>query len=687
MKHSANPRHLRLLPFVLASTFAASGCSRATGTGIPQFPSENALARIQSSPAPTPEAVFQRLPANVDRWELATPLPDTIGPQTYAGPDAELRAIAERYEADPKRRRLTEGMSCYAREHGRFWLAHQGSPPEDIQRFVAARCGTSIGAVETQFRYRERAGGEPLPSSASYRSELEDMLADAPADALMGAWVGADELHEIAIVVTGTTEVELEPVSMATANATHVDIVGRLHATPGWVTGHATRGTRGYSACQPLPSHEGRRLALRCPVDPSDEYALIEVFGAAKGELLGHSMLSLMVLPGSGTPSASPPSPASSPTPRLPVVDVQRTAEVGATGTLAAAGVLAAPAVQRPTVQTPSVQTPHDHRAGPQVQSPRGLQPAPPTTPSTQAPPAAAPAPSVGTTAPVIPSAPVAPSERARVYQAATLSLPVSSGDHEPTSYLAAINHLRREEGLQPLQLERVQSDVVEGLLPHYLAAQGEGNRKQAEEIALGVMAGYQVRGTIRDAGLLSFVGHDSWSIERSLCAALLSPAYRATVLDPDDRALALGSIADASLGARAFMLVSYQFFVERSYELEQAALLEEIDRQRAARGLGPVIPLVGPQTDALLRESADRVQRGEIEPIDELGELLQVFVDSSGRSFQGQVIGTLVLDGWRPELPRDLLRAEEAYVAIVITHRQVPGSAWGEHVVMMLFG
>lgn len=560
---------------------ASLGCGRTATTSVPRFPTEDELAEIQSAPRPSSKALFPEPAAAADHWQLASPLPTTTTTAAYAGPDPVLRQLAARYASDGDRR-VTEGMSCYAHEQGRFFLAHGKGPAEDIEAFMATRCG-SVTRGLVRFQYRERSAGAPPATIASVSGEVDALVSSTPRGSLVGVWVGSNDRYDMVSVATAVPEVELDAVPITLVAAGFVDVTGTIAFTPDRVESFVTRGDRGYARCEPLPGHAKRSLALRCPVSPSDAYAVVEVYAARPGEVLARSILSLMVLP---------------------------PAPVGA----------------------------------------------------------------------------VVSGERVQEYRAPVLTLPVDAGDHSAASYLASLNSLRRQQLLEPMSLSQPQSEMVEDLLPHYLAARSEGDAQLSDQIALGMFAGWKVSGTIRDASLYTYEGHHSSSIERSLSAALFSPSYRAIAFDPAHDVLALGALADETREARAYMLLTYDLFEPRAYVAERAALLDALDRERAALGRGPVQRIEGPKTDAVFFESVGRIQSGTADPVEELERVLQVFVDTTNLGFQGQVLATLVLDGWQPEFPRDLLHADHARVAMMVTHRKAPGSTWGEHVVMMLY-
>ncbi|HEX2486016.1 MAG TPA: hypothetical protein VHQ66_11980, partial [Myxococcota bacterium] len=122
----------------------------------------------------------------------------------------------------------------------------------------------------------------------------------------------------------------------------------------------------------------------------------------------------------------------------------------------------------------------------------------------------------------------------------------------------AALGAVRKREGLRPLVLSRPQSEVADELAPHVLApALGAGSPAAADLAALGLVAGWGVGGAVRGAGLATGLVIGALDAGRFVDAALERPSGRASLLDPDARVLAVGTLTSKSPPALAGVAVT----------------------------------------------------------------------------------------------------------------------------------
>lgn len=541
------------------------------------FPNESVLEEIAARPRPAPETLLGAKVAAAEAWTLHGPGATETADRDYAGPDANATALAAVAAGDGKGRRVTSGMQCFAEELGRFVLAHGNPPAKDIEAFIAARCGTTV--MHPSFEV-EREGlfppeGFVLPRD---RDGLGTLVGSLPAGAHMGVWIGREGEHTMQALAFGVPEVELEPLPVASGREGWVELRGRLWWEPESLVGYSTLGAWGSSHCQPLHGAAASppSFALRCPVSPQDEQAVIELHAVPRGRLLGRTVLRVVVSPRGSVPNA---------------------------------------------------------------------------------------------------------------YRAPTLSLPVSKGEHDQTAMVTAINALRHDAGLRPVSAAAGQTQVVDRLLPHLLAAVDDPTQAElADQITLGIIAGWRVEGSVRSGQFLLGTSHHDWSLERELAAQLFSPAARAHLLDPDTATLAYAAVADDALGMRRSLVAGYRLFVDRDYSAEITAFYDLVDRQRAVRGLAPILRVDAEKDRALLLRTAERVRKGQLEPGAAMDQLLQHYVDENSRSFQGLMLHPYTLEGWSPELEGDLVTAGQVAAAVVVSHWSPPGSAWGRQLVLVVF-
>jgi hypothetical protein len=470
------PQRHRLLrsSYVLAACLCASACAgegrdarepssrRSRASVDDPFPAEAELEEIAARPTPAPEKLFGAKIAAADAWTLHGPGATETADHAYAGDDPNALALATVAAGEGKGRRVTAGMQCFAEEIGRFALVHGDSPALDIADFIAARCGTTV--VRPMFTVRPDGlfppDGLSLPRD---RDGLATRVASLRAGAHLGVWMGREGERTVQVVAFGVPDVELEPVPLASGRLGWVELRGRVAWDIDQLIGRVTQGALGFATCEPQPgvAVTPPELALRCPVAPQDEAAVIELFATPRGRLLGKEVLRVIV-------------------------------------------------------------------------SPRG----------------------------VVPNA----------YRAPVLSLPVSEGEHDLTAVVTAVNALRHRAGLRPVSAAAEQTVVVEGLLPHLAAATADPSQTAlADQIALGLMAGWRVEGNVRSGQFFFDGSHHGWSLERELAAKLSSPVARAKLFDPDAAAVAYATIDDEARGLRRSLVASYQLFSDRDYTPEIA--------------------------------------------------------------------------------------------------------------------
>lgn len=580
------PLHTQLLLALAASLLAACTPSRTTTspsdprtplTLDDPFPKPAVLEEIAARPRPAPEQLFERKLAAAETWTLHGPGATETAEHDYSGTDPNANALATAAARDPEGRRVTAGMQCFAEELGRFLLAHGDPPAADIEAFIAARCGTTVTRPAFQARPSELfpPDGLVLPRD---REGLDTLLASLPAGTHMGLWLGREGDRTMQVFAFGVPEVELEPVPLASGARGFVELRGRLRWEAEVLRGQATKGALGFSICQPLPGAmvSPPAFALRCPVSPQDELAVIELHAVPRGRLLGRTVARVIV-------------------------------------------------------------------------SPRGSVP--------------------------------------NTHRAPVLSLPVSAGEHDQTAMVTAINSLRRRADLSPVSAAPEQTTVVERLLPHLVAAMDDPDQAElGDQIALGLIAGWKVDGNVQSGRFILHTSSYGWSLERELAAQLSSPIARSQLLDPTTSAVAYAEIADTALGMRRSVLASYRRFADRDYSPEIGAFFDLVDRQRAVRGLEPVVRVEADVDRKLLQRTAARVRDGELDPSAAMDELLEHYVEQTHRSFQGLMLHPYELEGWAPELEGDLVTAKHVAAAVTVSHWSPPGSAWGRQLVLVIF-
>jgi hypothetical protein len=244
-------------------------------------------------------------------------------------------------------------------------------------------------------------------------------------------------------------------------------------------------------------------------------------------------------------------------------------------------------------------------------------------------------------------------------------------------SLLEALNGARAQAGVRPLALETNQSRTNERLVPHFFDGMFNSQESTVETVALGLLAGWDVGGMIRDSGIFSGVVTSSRNPSRWLTYSLESPLGRWVLLDPGMSRIAVGVGALAPSGAMA-LVTTYAFFENNDHRSDETAVFEELARVRKARGLGPARRMASEPAiqTALAKISINAETSG-----DALKEALDRLVNERQRSVAGWVIETNDLK--QLEFGDSLLGAGSPEIEVGVTHYKAPGGAWGQYAVL----
>lgn len=138
-------------------------------------------------------------------------------------------------------------------------------------------------------------------------------------------------------------------------------------------------------------------------------------------------------------------------------------------------------------------------------------------------------------------------------YEASSYGASANAANTEAfkSSLLEALNAARAQAGAPPLALETNQSRTDERLVPHFFEGMFNSQDAMVETVALGLLAGWDVGGMIRDGGIFSGVVTGSRNPGRWLTHSLESPLGRWVLLDPGMSRIAVGVGALEPSGAR----------------------------------------------------------------------------------------------------------------------------------------
>ncbi len=242
----------------------------------------------------------------------------------------------------------------------------------------------------------------------------------------------------------------------------------------------------------------------------------------------------------------------------------------------------------------------------------------------------------------------------------------------------AAVNDARRRANRTELQLLEEQSKADQDLTGYLHDAYQARDRTHLQWAVLGMLAGWEVPGTIRDGGIYWFSQSFSTDAEGWVERALENPMGRWVLLDPDKSRLAVGTHPYGKSGTLT-LVSTYALFDSLDHHADEDALFKEITALRRARGLGD------PQRAArspVLTDALAKIANHALKTDQAVSELLQRVNASSKQPALVQVIETAGL--FQFPAPEVFFRKELA-LEIGVTHYKAPGGAWGQYVLLFV--
>jgi hypothetical protein len=565
---------LNLVPVLLLFAF---GC--ASQQGSTQFPTPSELQQI-AAPAQARWLVLAER-RDVPEWTLEEPVPegDAQSPATSSSPfDRELE-IAALTNMPPLAR--TQAMACAARELGRFYLQHGGSPVEGLQWYILSVCGSVASRIRTAFLYGTVPESVPMERLAEqWRPQVRPLISSALKGGRydrVGLWFGRGNGQAVVIVVVGESRAEFSTLSRVPDAKGRVKIEGRLKKDAQMVRALVNHGRFGVEECDLDSSVELPRFAISCPVDRSDPETCISISAFPPGRVLGDRILYHVVWP-----------------------------------------------------------------AG--VRTRRYVRPPRPT------------------------------------------SMKVTSAEQMPEVILRAVNDVRREAKMPEVRFERDQSKTAGRLAPIYLLAiTGQEPPETADKVALGMMAGWDVSGVVRQGRVSGAFTSQTQDVGDLLGAALEEPGGRYTLLDPKARAIAIGPVLhkegdETLLGA---LVGTYSFFdANEDHAAATKAAYEKLVESAKRHGVKGVT--YSGDLARVAEESAAAVQKGDWSPEHALRNALGAAAGlNPGLQVTGMCLEVSELD--QLEFQEEFFESGSMQVGMAVTHYKPSDWPWGRYVVLVL--
>ena len=256
---------------------------------------------------------------------------------------------------------------------------------------------------------------------------------------------------------------------------------------------------------------------------------------------------------------------------------------------------------------------------------------------------------------------------------------PVTGAADFSRALLDGLNRVRTGAHMAPLSLAPQQSIENTRLAGTLIESMLGDDDSVANRAAIGLMAGWEVQGLIRNGNFfLAAVGTSdatAW-----LDFALELPIGRSSLLEPAMRQVAIGPAIPPGGGALGAAVTAYALFETDDHATEATRFFQRIAAARSARGLPAPARVQGlGEMDAELA----RVAREGAAPMDALQATMQVAVSRTGQGVHGYTLETNDLD--QVEVPAALLTAGPMRMMIGVTHHRAEGAAWGQYVVMIV--
>lgn len=248
---------------------------------------------------------------------------------------------------------------------------------------------------------------------------------------------------------------------------------------------------------------------------------------------------------------------------------------------------------------------------------------------------------------------------------------------------VAGLNAVRIQAHLLPVRLSAAESDAATRVSRQYFASSlGGGAAEDMNTVALGLLAGWQVQGTIRGGTFFAALVPRTRDVGRWLDYALAMPIGRETLMKPDIEEVAFGpAFLDEPAGVGA-VVAGYQLQHGNDHSADAAAIMGRLAEARARSGKAP--PRVLGNYGELIAEELQNVQRGEENPRQALDAALYGALRRYERSVRGYVIETSSVDAF--EIPYELLMPTTLDVAIGVAHYKPPGAAWAQLVIVIVY-
>jgi len=238
------------------------------------------------------------------------------------------------------------------------------------------------------------------------------------------------------------------------------------------------------------------------------------------------------------------------------------------------------------------------------------------------------------------------------------------------------INVVRDEAKLGALSASVEQSQINARLSGALFNAELSHDRATADRLALSLLAGWGVRGAIREGNVYTALA-PGLDPRRWVRRVVDYPFGRMVLLDPNKSVIAVGSSLTESGDGAGAAVTTYALYDARAHAADKRGLYAALDAERAAKGLGPSVETGFDEAE----RAAAQVAEG-VEPMEAARSAVARASERLGKAVAVWVFETTSLEALK--LPKELLDRTPPRVAFAVTHHRVPGAAWGQYVVFV---
>lgn len=259
---------------------------------------------------------------------------------------------------------------------------------------------------------------------------------------------------------------------------------------------------------------------------------------------------------------------------------------------------------------------------------------------------------------------------------------PITAPDSAAATFVERLNAVRAAAGLAPVELAAEQTRTQQVVAPHLLGALLQDEQDSQDTLALGLMAGWDVRGgTIRWADIVGHTVVGNRDVAWWLSDALEQPGSRYVLLRDDVRQVAVGATPVADPEALGLVVSTYAFFEDSDFDAAASRFFDRVTDARVAAGLPPPRRVGG-----LERVWAEvrTVSAGRSHANAAFQRALNGESQAQRRSLQGVMLETVDLD--LGDLPEVIMARRDLALGVAVGYTRAPGAAWGQYVVFLVF-